>query len=278
MRKCRVSTTNPLSEALRQLRVSTGLSGAEAARRAGLSQSKVSRAETGTFVPAEDDVKALCRIYEASTDVRRELLAMTRELRENSTPARIVLQHGGWPMQQRIGKLESTASRIRDFSAGVVVGMIQIREYIEAMFGESLSIEDRDRAVRTRLDRQRLLDTKREFFVVMAEGALRWNLGGSAVMVAQLEHLVDVMETKPNVHIGVVPFTTPTAVPPANSFSIFDSYAVLIGTQSATALITDRRNIDDYENFWTELAPFVSWGDQARAVIERTTEDYRAIT
>lgn len=61
-----MTSPNPLSQELRELRSKARLSGAEAARRAGITQSKVSRAETGTFLPTEDDVKKLCRIYGAT--------------------------------------------------------------------------------------------------------------------------------------------------------------------------------------------------------------------
>jgi predicted transcriptional regulator len=54
-----VTSPNPLSRELRELRSKARLSGAEAARRAGITQSKVSRAETGTFLPTEDDVKPM---------------------------------------------------------------------------------------------------------------------------------------------------------------------------------------------------------------------------
>ena len=88
------------------------LPGAEAARRAGITQSKVSRAETGAFLPAEDDVKKLCRVYGATVSQQRQLVKMTRDLHEGST-----------------------------------------------------------------LDRQRVLTTGRKFTFLMAEGALRWNMG-----------------------------------------------------------------------------------------------------
>ena len=268
---------NPLSTTLRQLRTQAGLSGAEAARRAGLSQSKVSRAETGTFLPTEDDVKALCRIYRAAPEARRELLDMTRELRESSTSARVVLQRGGWWMQQRIGKLETAASSIRSFAPAAVIGLLQIEPYIDALLGQWLAGEDRRRMISSRLERQRILDTEREFTLVMAEGALRWNMGGAAVMVEQLEQLVRESQ-RPNVRLGIVEWTTPATVPALHGFTIYDSRAVLLGTQTATAIITDRHDIQEYEEHWAELEPFVSYDEAARAAIERVAADYRSIS
>lgn len=265
---------NPLSDMLRTLRADSGLSGAEAARRSGLSQSKVSRAETGSFLPSEDEIVVLCRVYNAPPEAVDELVQMTRDLREESTAARVILQRGGWWMQQRIGKLEATAERIRSYSPVTVTGLLQTRAYVEALFGDSLSAEDRERTVLARLERQKLLDSQREFVFVMAEGTLRWNMGGFAVMAEQLDHLVH-ESRRPNVRLGIIAWTTPANVPGSNRFTIFDSRAVMIGSVSATALITDEQHIADYEAHWAELEPLVSWGDDARAVIERVAVDYR---
>lgn len=272
-----VGNLNPLSTMLRQLRTEAGLSGAEAARRAGLSQSKVSRAETGTFLPTEDDVEALCQVYRAAPDVRRRLLDMTHNVRERSTSARVVLQRGGWWMQQRIGKLETSASRIRNFVPAVVVGLLQTESYIDALLGESLAGENRRRMISSRIQRQRILDTDREFMLVMAEGALRWNMGGAAVIVEQLDRLIK-ESRRPNVRLGIIEWSTPATVPALHGFMIYDSRAVLLGTQTATAIVTDRQDVSDYESHWAELEPIVSYDDAARAAIERVAADYRSIT
>lgn len=271
-----MTSPNPLSQSLRDLRIASGLSGAEAARRAGITQSKVSRAETGAFLPTEDDVKELCRIYGAEPDVRRQLVEMTRDLREGSTPARVVLQRGGWWMQQRIGKLETAASRIRTFTPAVIIGLLQTGAYTRALFGDSLPPEDIDRTVRARLDRQHVLTTGRQFVFLMAEGALRWNMGGASVMAEQLDHLITASQYE-NVKIGVIPWTTPAHVPALHAFTIYDSRAVLLGTQTATAIITDRQNVTDYESHWGELEPLAEWGDAARSVISQAADAYRSI-
>jgi len=271
-----VSNPNPLSTTLRQLRQDAGISGSEAARRAGLSQSKVSRAETGVFLPNEEEVKALCRVYGAPAEVRRHLIQMTRDLHSGQTPARAVLQRGGWWMQERIGRLEAAATTIRTFTPAVIIGLVQSRAYVRALFGDFLPQEDLERTVDARLARQRVLDSDRQFVFVMAEGALRWHMGSPAVMAEQLEHLIEVSH-RDNIQLGIIPWTTPAQVAVTNGFTIYDSRAVLVGTQTGTAIITDRRSVDDYEAHWGELSPLVSWDDEARSVINRVAEDYRTI-
>jgi len=133
--------TNKLSARLRQLRKDAGLSGVEAARRAGLSQSKISRTETGAYMPTPEQVQDLCRAYHASPADRRELVEMARELREDRIAAHLVLERGGWWLQERIGRIEQIAGRIRSFTPTVVQGLAQTREYARALFGASLSPE-----------------------------------------------------------------------------------------------------------------------------------------
>jgi transcriptional regulator with XRE-family HTH domain len=271
-----VSNPNPLSDALRSLRKGAGLSGVEAARRAHLSQSKVSRAETGSFLLSEDELRGLCRVYDAPAEVVGDLVRMTIELREDSTAARVVLQRGGWWMQQRIGRIEAEAQMIRSFTPAVVIGLLQTRDYIDALLGQSLEPEDRERMILARIERQRVLDTTRRFVFVMAEGALRWNMGGAALMADQLDKMI-AESRRPNVRLGVIPWTTPAHVPALHGFTIYDSRAVLLGTQTATAIITDDQNVEDYEAHWAELLPPTSWGDDARDVIGAVAADYRSL-
>lgn len=264
----------PLSRELRRLREAAGLSGTEAARRAGLSQSKVSRTETGRFLPSPEAVAALCEVYGAATAVRRRLVAQARELKESTTQARSVLQRGGWRMQQRVGRIESTAAHITEVSPSIVVGLVQTRDYITALFGDALAPDEREQTVQARLDRQRLLDTGRQFTIVHTEGALRWRMGSGDVMAAQLDHLIDISH-RPNVHMGVIPWTTPARVPLLHPVSLYDERAVLIGTHAATALITDQRQVADYLEHWAEVRPLVQWGDDARWHLHRIADEYR---
>uniref|UniRef100_UPI003F492E41 helix-turn-helix domain-containing protein n=1 Tax=Amycolatopsis sp. CA-293810 TaxID=3239926 RepID=UPI003F492E41 len=265
--------TPPLSTALRTLREDFGISGNEAAKRAGLSQSKVSRAERGAFAPSPEDVAELCRVYRAPATVRRELMQMAQDLKEASHSARMTLQRGGWWMQERIGKIERTAARLREFSPSIVVGLVQTPDYIRALFGDSLPPEDLERTVQARLLRQDILTSGRTIDIVMAEGALRWCMGSPDIMAGQLAHLIDISQAG-HVRLGIIPFTTPATVPALHPFAIYDSRAVLVGTINATALITDAQNLRDYEDYWTEIQDLITWGDGARTHLERIRHDF----
>lgn len=117
-----------LAATLRRLRQDAGLSGIEAARRAGLSQSTVSRLETGRRAPTVKEITTLCKAYRAPAEVRAALQATARNLQEGTSSARIVLQRPR-EMQERIGRIERSAALIRGFQPAMVIGLTQTLDY-----------------------------------------------------------------------------------------------------------------------------------------------------
>ena len=56
---------------LRVLREAAGITGAEAAKRAGMSQPKISKIENAVLLPSVDAVETLLRLYGAGLEQRR---------------------------------------------------------------------------------------------------------------------------------------------------------------------------------------------------------------
>jgi transcriptional regulator with XRE-family HTH domain len=265
-----------LSSELRRLREAAGVSGREAARKTGLSQSRLSRVERGAFMPTEEEVRALCELYRAPAKLRRELLAVARALQEERESARVILQRGAWRMQERVRQIEEASAHIRTFQPVVIIGLLQTPAYTRQVFGQSVSDNDLEEALNVRAARQQLLHSGRDFTLIMTEGALRWNLGGPDVMVPQLEYLAEAT-TMPHVRVGVIPWTTAAPLPPLHAFHLYDSRAVIVGTRTATAVITDSRDVVDYEKAFMELERVASFGAAARDVIDRVARDFRSI-
>lgn len=264
-----------LSATLRRLRTQAGLTGQEAASRAGLSQTTVSRFETGRRVPTEVIVRELCRIYGAPADTRRELLAIASDLREGLTSTRAVLHRKDAPaMQARIGRIEMVSARIRSFNPAVVIGLLQTHDYIRGLLSGRYSGRELDAMVAARLARQQVLDTDREFHFLITEGALRWQVGSPQIMAAQAEHLAVLTELQ-NVRLGVVPWTRATNRPVLHPFQIYDERAVMLNTETATALVTDARDVADFVARFNIYAEFADYGNDARAVFGRIASEYR---
>ncbi|MGH3777695.1 MAG: Scr1 family TA system antitoxin-like transcriptional regulator [Pseudonocardiaceae bacterium] len=115
---------------LRTLREQAGLSGAEVAKRLGMSPSKISRIETGISGLQIEDVAALLGLYQVPASTRDELLDLVRRSEER----------GWWTRQPGLPQLwrslidfEAKATRVQNYEALVVPGLLQTAEYARAI-------------------------------------------------------------------------------------------------------------------------------------------------
>lgn len=265
-----------LAATLRRLRHEAGLSGIEAARRAGLSQPIVSRLETGRRVPTPEEVTALCKAYRTPADLRRALHDTARDLQAGVTSARIVLQRPR-QMQERIGRIEQSAALLRSFQPAMLIGLVQTVDYAQAvMSGGNLDSETLEQVIQARVRRQAILNTDRRFILVHTEGALRWHVGSPAIMAAQLDHLAE-LTFRPNVQLGIIPWDRPLTMHARHAFHLYDTRTVIVGTESGTAFIADPVEVGAYDRRFKGFEHAAVFGDEARAVFARVADDYRAL-
>jgi transcriptional regulator with XRE-family HTH domain len=267
-----------LAQALAEARRRLGLSGAEAGRRAGMSQSKISKIERGYLLPSPEDVEALGRLYELSSEERSRLVAIATGLRAESR-TRIILTRRVAEFQRRIGELERSASLIRTFQPTMVIGLLQTAAYMRCVFGtpdsQALSGQEVDEAVQAREHRQRVLaDPSKTFVLIMSEGALRWQAGSAAVMAEQAHELADAAVQLPNARIGIVPWTQPMRFFPRHGFHLYDDDAVIVGTETATATITGEADIAMYVELFEALEELAVFGEEAQRHFARIARDY----
>lgn len=197
-----------LGAELRRLRELRGMTAEEVAGRLMVSQSKISRLENGRRSISQRDVRDLCDVYEVEDDrVRAGLMEMAKESR----------QRGWWhefgdiPYSVYIG-LEAEASSIRAYESSFVPGLLQTRDYAEAVVAGTQPDTDPTairRRVDVRLKRQHRItgeDQLGSLWVVIDEAVLRRQVGGPRVMAEQLYQLVELGE-RPNINLQVIPFT-----------------------------------------------------------------------
>jgi transcriptional regulator with XRE-family HTH domain len=251
-----------VSGTLRDLRARSGLSGVRAAAMAGMSQSRISRIESGVFVPKDAEIRSLCRLYRAPASVTRELLRAVADLRAETGPARLVIRRGdAHKLQQRIARIETDSADIGVFQPALIPGLL-------------LTADDLEGAVTARTARAQILGSDRTFTFVMAEGALRWQASSPGVMAAQLDHLA---ELAGRLRIGVIPWTRPASVFTTTGFSLYDRRTVILGTRSGTSFITDPRDVADYLKLFDALTGLAVFGPKAQSIMTDLAEAYRAL-
>ncbi|PZF95810.1 transcriptional regulator [Micromonospora endophytica] len=121
--------------------------------------------------------------------------------------------------------LESRATAVDSFQDSVIPGLLQTREYAEAVIraaDDHLPNEQLTRFVDLRMNRQQLLSQPEpiRLSAIIDEGALRRMIGGPEVMRAQLAHL-RAMAGWPNVEIMILPLAAGAHASPNGAFDVF---------------------------------------------------------
>lgn len=267
---------------LRELREAVGLNQIVVVERvkralpdARFSQPALSRAEKGKGRLALEVVRVLCQIYGVTGAERATLIQQAEDAEAGYVDARVVLQAGNTVnLQQRFARLERTAAEIRAFNPVMVLGVLQTSAYAATVLGTS---ED-DPLVTGRMARQRemVADRRRRWTLIQTEGALRWQARSATVMAEQVEYLTKLSNIQ-HVELGVIDWSSPVEVFPHTAFHLYDEAAVVVGTRDGTTIINDSARLADYRGLFDELAGLASFGDAARAVLQRIIDDYRGI-
>jgi hypothetical protein len=178
-----------------------------------MSQSKVSRIETGRLLPSVVDVDQILTALAVDQPTRVELLALARVANAEYHDVRASVRRGLHHRQREIAALESSAAEVRHFLPTLITGLLQVPEYMRAAISTPVepAAGDVSKALALKLERQAILhDTSKVFYFLLTESAIRWQLCPPSVMAVQLDHLTSISRL-PNVHIGVVPLSAPVA-------------------------------------------------------------------
>jgi transcriptional regulator with XRE-family HTH domain len=256
-----------LSGALRAMRERAGLTGTEVARRAEMSQPKISKIENAVLLPSVDDVESLLTLYRAEPAEREELLDLASGLHATSESARTIIRRGAARKQRQIAEIEAATHHLRTYQLAVVPGLLQTAEYMRRIFDSRLDPAEVARMVIARQERQRgLYDETKQFTFVITEAALRVRLGPVAVLRAQLHHVAS-LSTLATVRLGVIPWDAEVREVPLHGFHVYDDRLVVVGLATSTVTFTDPGDIGRYLELFDTQRESAVWDDDARAII-----------
>lgn len=244
-----------LGAQLRRLRESAGVTPDDAGYEIRGSRSKISRMELGRVSFKTRDVEDLLTLYGVTDESTRSSMLSLAE--QANTPGWWAKHSDVLPdwFEAYLG-LEEAATLIRTFELQFVHGLFQTEDYARAVTKlglGALPAGEIDRRVGVRMGRQAVLrrpDPPR-VWSVMDEAALRRPVGGSAVMRAQVERLIEVAGLA-NVTVQVVPFGRGGHAAAGGSFAVLrfaeaDLPDVVYIEQLTSALYLDRRSdVDHY--------------------------------
>jgi transcriptional regulator with XRE-family HTH domain len=266
-----------LASRIRALRLSAGLTGTELADRLRISQSKVSKIETGRMTPSASDVRTIAGALDAPPAAVEELAEQAESLADRTRRWRATPRPGARP-QQRIVELEAAARTIRTFQAGIVPALLQTADYTRGILAQGRPDDGDPEAaavIARRVSRQAVLfDTSKQFEFVMWEAALRQRLCGAQVMAAQLDRLIS-LSSLPNVEIGILSFDVELEFAPLNGFVIFDERAAVVDAGPSELLLRDPDDVRFYAQAFASYRRVASFAESASALLLRLDADWR---
>lgn len=197
-----------LGTELRKLRERAGLTGREAARAAGIAETKVSATEAARVGVSEERVRHLASQYACDDAALIDALSVMASERTR-----------GWWEKYRelvpsgyldLAELEHHATHLWTFQSVHIPALLQTEDQVRAIFTSTvprLPEEELEVRVRFRLRRQGILDADRplRYEAVIHEAALRIRAADGKVARDQLQHILE-RSDHPQVTIRVVPF------------------------------------------------------------------------
>lgn len=213
--------------AIREIREAAALTQGQVADELAWSISKVNRIETGEVTISRTDLQALLHLFSFHDE------AATARLFEDARLSRV---RGWWDRPEfrpyidrtlrQIVQLESEADAIRSFQFAVFPGLLQTREYADAIIGAvrpDLSPEARTSLLDVRMLRQEHLRKRHirpQQIIILDELLLQRVIGSAAVTVQQLKALLEAVR-EPDVHVRLLP-KEESAYLMSGSFVIYD--------------------------------------------------------
>ncbi|MGI5118760.1 helix-turn-helix domain-containing protein [Marinactinospora thermotolerans] len=271
---------------LRRRREQAGVKLEEAAAHLECSTTRVSRIELAKAKPRIRDVRDLCELYQVPPEVQDHLLQLARDAQ---TP-------GWWSefedvLSAEFGSymgMEHAAVSLRAYEAQLVHGLLQTSDYARAVLEHtSLGLfDDSDELVRRialRTKRQELLkraDPPFRLELVLDEAVIRRPIGGSEVMRAQLQHLLDASQ-QPNIGLRVLPFSRGAHPALDGPFYLigFSTPAhpdvVYVESQAGNAYLEKPEQIDRHTKMFDLLTSEALDYEETRLLIDATIKELR---
>ncbi|MGW5367831.1 helix-turn-helix domain-containing protein [Streptomyces sp. NPDC004009] len=259
-----------VAEKLRDIRRDAGLTGREVAARAGWQPSKVSRLQSATTPPSDEDIRAWCHACGAEDQIP-DLLAANRTADSMYLEWRRVQRSGLRRLQESRIPLYERTRTFRVYSSTVIPGFVQTYEYAAALLSNIARVHgtpnDVEDAAAVRVERSHIIrEGGHRFAFLLEESVLRHVVGDAATMAGQLGYLLSVMAL-PAVSVGIIPAGRERPMWTLETFTAFDESRVSVELLTAAITVTAPGEVVMYARAFEEMSALAAFGADARTLI-----------
>jgi transcriptional regulator with XRE-family HTH domain len=271
---------------LQRWRKEAGLAQRDAAKRLDRTPQHISNLESGERLPSAADLELLLDLYGKPDRIpfMRELLSAARRAYtwwtalSGAVPKWFDLYLG----------LESGAAELSTFETVLVPGLLQTRDYAEAVIrgNPNLTNEQVDKLVNLRIARQQVLDREEDpvhLWAVIDESVLHRRYGGAITMHGQLRQLLEMSE-RPRIDIQVLPYdAAATPAQEGGSFMVMrfppamenDPGLVYLELLTGGQYFEDPAEIAEYRRALTRLHALAADQQRSGEIIQRAMKEVK---
>ncbi|MBB6170065.1 transcriptional regulator with XRE-family HTH domain [Nocardiopsis mwathae] len=238
-----------------------------------MSQSKISKIETGKMIPSLVDVESILRALDAPPALVDEVAELARIANTEWNASRLSWRRGLEKRQSELAHLEAEATEIRYFLPSMITGLLATPEYIRSSL-EHAPV-DTSKTVERKLKRQDLLyDTSKSLTFILTEQAVKWPIVPRPAMAVQVDRLVSVSHL-PSIRLGVIPLGTPTPRGPLSTFTIYDDRLATAETLTGRIVFRDPKDIDQHREIFSSFEENTFFDDDARDLLLAWANSFR---
>ncbi|MEU1268945.1 helix-turn-helix transcriptional regulator [Streptomyces sp. NPDC005799] len=264
---------NDLAQTLRELRKRAGLTGDRLARRCNMSQSQISKFETGKKTPKLVDVERILRALDAPADIVAEVSALARIANTEWQDKRSSWRRGMEKRQAELASLEREAKELRYFLPSMITGLLATPEYVRASLTHTPG--DPSKTVARKLERQAVLyETSKTFTFLLTEQAVRWAIAPASAMAIQIDRLVSLSHL-PNLRLGIVPLGAVVARGPMNTFTVYDNRLATVENFTGRMVFCDSRDVLEHLAVFSLFERHASFDEEARSLLRKWASTFR---
>lgn len=267
-----MSTFFKYGTTLRDLRRNRSLTGEQLAQKTGLSQSKISKIETGYNENVKfSDIEKILNILNAPQTIQQQILG-SLDLPQVVSRQSYKLKY---PFQLPF-ELESKAKVIRNFSLNHIPAVLQTLECRQYQFKRiGLNDDDYKFALKATIQRQDLLwDRRHKWHFIICESALYTKIGSHTAKLASLDRLEQCMGLD-GIKIGIVPLEAGLVVFDVSSFTIYDDVSIVKSSLNEDLHSTNIKDIADHFKVFGELDKLAHYENDAVASIRKAAAYFR---
>lgn len=257
-------TNREIGKIVREYRKKRRLTGGELGARAGISQSKLSKIETGVHATLRhDEIETILNILKVSTPILQQILRSIDSGYQRETLSlyryfsRDTLDH------------EVSAKIIRIYcntTLPLLVQTVAFRKEYATLNGVGNELQNDLKMLTARQDM--LWEGTRKYEIIMPQMVLYTVFGSKSVHFSQLDRLERLVAVS-NLRIGILPLEVGTAPAEYGSFAVYDDTMAINAMITGEVTTTNKQDIDIHLDIFARLQRMASYDEDAIALIRR---------